>query len=130
MKASNWQLCTGFPGVSLKIPQLRPQLCPLEFKAKSKKKQSGFTHNTLSSTCMHLLFIVCVCDCKRSHMCLCTCVLRGKGRTYHRGEATEVLKWISVQPVNSNTQSVLTENRFLSPPSVLLLPHISDLCAS
>lgn len=64
---------------------------------------------------MHLLCIVCVCSCKRSHMCLCTCVLRGKGRTYHRGEDTEVLKWITVQPVNSNTRSVLTENRFLSP---------------
>lgn len=105
----------------------------MSFRVQSKKqekKQSGFTHNTLSSTCMHLLCIVCVCSCKRSHMCLCTCVLRGKGRTYHRGEATEVLKWITVHPVNSNTRSVLTEYRFLSPPSVLLLPHISDLCAS
>lgn len=47
MRDSNWQLCTGFPGVSLKIPHSYHTVMP--FRNQRKKKKSP-THNILGCT--------------------------------------------------------------------------------
>lgn len=74
MRDSNWQLCTGFPGVSLKIPHSYHSYA-LQ-KSKEKKEKSYPQHSR-----QHLVCNLCiVCNCEHSRMCLCTCVLRGEGQ--------------------------------------------------